>query len=120
MATGDLGVIDGAGRIHLTGRMDRQIKSLDVGINLDEVEKALRGSGLLTNVAVISEPHRLLGNKIIAHCVVKPGAEPRDVKRYAKREMTKYLQPREFFVTEALPMTAAGKIDYRALGRKTG
>ncbi|WP_068307777.1 class I adenylate-forming enzyme family protein [Aliiruegeria sabulilitoris] len=120
VATGDLGVIDGAGRIHLTGRMDRQIKSLDVGINLDEVEKALRGSGLLTNVAVISEPHRLLGNKIIAHCVVKPGTEPRDVKRFAKREMTKYLQPREFVITEALPTTAAGKIDYRALGRKTG
>ncbi len=116
VATGDLGAVDGAGRIHLTGRMDRQIKSLDVGINLDEVETALHGSGLLDSVAVISRPHRLLGNKIVAYCVPKPGTETRALKRFAKREMSKYLQPRDFVFSAALPLTAAGKIDYRALG----
>ncbi|MDV7141314.1 class I adenylate-forming enzyme family protein [Tropicimonas sp. TH_r6] len=117
VATGDLGAVDGAGRIHLTGRMDRQIKSLDVGVNLDEVEAALHGSGLLDSVAVISRPHRLLGNKIVAYCVPKPGTETRTVKRFAKREMSKYLQPRDFVFAEALPLTAAGKIDYPALSR---
>lgn len=115
VATGDLGCVDAEGWITLTGRRDRQIKSMDVGVNLDTVEGGLMATELLAAVAVVSAPHQMLGTKIIAHCVPRPGVTPRDVKRAAKAILSKYMLPFTWHFEAELPRTPGGKTDYARL-----
>ena len=40
------------------------------------------------------------------------------LKRYARREMSPYMEPRLYFVVDAMPRTSSGKTDYAELRRR--
>ena len=113
--TGDMGRIDAAGFLTLVGRRDRMIKSMDVRLSLDDVEKRLIASGLLRRVAVVGVPHKVFGTKIVALAELKDGATPAAVKAHARASLNKYMQPRDWRFPNILPQTPSGKIDYQAI-----
>lgn len=115
--TGDLGRMDAEGFLTLVGRRDRMIKSMDVRLSLDDVEKRLVASELVRRVAVVGVPHKVFGTRIVALAELKDGATPAALKAYARGALNKYMQPRDWRFPETLPQTPSGKIDYQAIQR---
>jgi acyl-CoA synthetase (AMP-forming)/AMP-acid ligase II len=115
--TGDLGWKDRDGFLMIKGRRDRLIKSMGVRVSPDEVEQLLRGSGLVSDVAVVGLPHELMGEMVAAAVVpAAPGAEPTAaLKAFARQQMSQAMQPRAYRLIEALPLTPNGKPDLPAV-----
>jgi acyl-coenzyme A synthetase/AMP-(fatty) acid ligase len=115
--TGDLGWKDEAGFLMVRGRRDRQIKSMGVRVSPDEIEKLIRGTGLVSDVAVVGVPHEVIGEMVVAvFTLAEHASSPvRDLKAFARREMSPHMQPREYYPLEAFPLTPNGKTDFAAL-----
>ncbi|MBS1301529.1 long-chain fatty acid--CoA ligase [Loktanella sp. SALINAS62] len=115
--TGDIGMIDANGFVYLQGRKDRMIKTMDVQVALDAVERTLSASGLVTAVAVVTQPDKSLGRKIIAYAVLKNVEDGAALKQYARANLTKFQLPRSYHFPNALPRTPSGKVDYVTLSK---
>ena len=126
--TGDLGVLDDAGFLSLTGRAaDRMIHG-GVTIHPGEVERALLASGLVLAAAVMPVPSRLHGDDVAA--VVVPAAVPAagdagtiDVaalRAAVRARVGGHAVPVRLVAVAELPRTANGKPDREALRRLLG
>lgn len=113
--TGDIGHLDAEGFLYLQGRRDRVIKSMDVQVSLDEVERILSSARLARQLAVVARAHKVIGMKIAAYVALKSPDDAADFKKFARQNLSKFQLPREFTFVEALPLTASGKIDYLKL-----
>jgi acyl-coenzyme A synthetase/AMP-(fatty) acid ligase len=117
--TGDLGWRDDEGLLYVKGRRDRQIKSMGVRVSPDEVEQLICASGLVAEAAVLSRPHEMMGEMVVA--VVAPGHPGEGLvarlKACARASMSPFMRPMEWNLVEALPRTPNGKVDYPALRR---
>jgi amino acid adenylation domain-containing protein len=114
--TGDVGRWRESGRIELAGRADRQIKIRGYRIESGEVEAALRGQEDIAQ-AVVSVRRRGHDTRLAAYLVTRSGADqpPADLRERLRDVLPDYMIPSAFVVLPALPLTASGKIDHRAL-----
>jgi len=126
--SGDLGRWNRAGRVEFIGRRDNQVKIRGYRIELGEIEAQLRLNPRLKEVAVVAQ-ERAAGKTLVAYVVVQPGADTaeRALEGEAKRALVaalredlsrrvpEYLMPASWVVLAALPLTANGKVDRRAL-----
>lgn len=105
LRTGDLGHIDGRGRLVITGRLKRVAKVFGARVSLDDVEAQLRSFG---TVAAIDDGDRVA-------VFIESGAPVDGLARRMERALA--FPPRSVVVygVETLPTTAAGKIDYQQL-----
>lgn len=115
--SGDLGWKDADGLVYVKGRRDRLIKSMGVRVSPDEIETIVRRSGLVQDVAIVGVPHDLIGEMVVAAITLRNGADDpvRDLKIFARSEMSQYMQPREYHIVDAFPLTPNGKPDFGAL-----
>jgi acyl-CoA synthetase (AMP-forming)/AMP-acid ligase II len=115
--TGDLGWKDADGFLYVKGRRDRLIKSMGVRVSPDEIETLIRGADLVRDVAVVGVPHELMGEMVVAAITVPEGApDPRPkLKAFARQAMSQHMQPREYRILEAFPLTPNGKTDFARL-----
>lgn len=115
--SGDLGWKDSEGLLFIKGRRDRQIKSMGVRVSPDEIEQLVRETGMVRDVAVVGVPHELLGEMVVAVIVVAEGAaDPvKGLKQFARTAMSRQMQPREYCLVDAMPLTPNGKTDFAAL-----
>ncbi|GLZ40763.1 hypothetical protein Acsp05_43870 [Actinokineospora sp. NBRC 105648] len=108
--TGDLVRWAGDGTLDFVGRADNQVKIRGMRLELEEVEAALlRHPGVRSAVVTVWQ-----GSSLVAH-VVPDGSAPTDLADWAKSALPDYMVPSAFVVLDALPMTANGKVDRRAL-----
>jgi amino acid adenylation domain-containing protein len=114
--TGDVGRWRESGRIELAGRADRQIKIRGYRIESGEVEAALRGQEDIAQ-AVVSVRHWNHDTRLAGYLVTRSGADhpPVDLRERLRDVLPDYMIPAAFVVLPALPLTASGKIDHRAL-----
>lgn len=103
LRTHDLGFLDEAGRLTLTGRASRSGKVYGLRVNLDEVEKLANS---ICPSAVIQCGEGL--------CIFHEGAE-RGLPEVLNARFTLPRAGYRFIAVERLPRTERGKIDYRAL-----
>jgi len=113
--TGDIGRLDAAGRLVLSGRRDRLVKLMDIRVNLTDVEDAIGALEPVRDVAVIARPHELQGTELIAFCIPHHAASPSDIQRQINSALPVHMRARKVIVLEALPRTSVGKVDYPAL-----
>lgn len=115
--SGDLGWKDADGLLYVKGRRDRLIKSMGVRVSPDEIETILRRSGLVQDVAVVGVPHEMIGEMVVAAITLADGVEDpvRALKIFARNEMSQHMQPREYRVVDAFPLTPNGKPDFGRL-----
>jgi 2,3-dihydroxybenzoate-AMP ligase len=115
--TGDLIRLRADGYLCVEGRVKDVIIRGGDKISAAEVEEHLAALPGIREAAVIPVPDELLGEQILA-CVVPAGAPPsvREVKDLLRRRgLAEFKLPDRLRVVDALPLTALGKIDKKAL-----
>ena len=112
--TGDLGYIDGRGRLHLTGRAADVIKSGGYKVAPEEVERVLSAALGRGEVAAFGIPSEYWGEVIVA-VAEDPAPGWEDVVHAAMADMTAYKRPRALFAVAELPRNAMLKISRKAV-----
>jgi D-alanine--poly(phosphoribitol) ligase subunit 1 len=123
--TGDIGVLDGGGVLHYTGRQDRQVKISGYRIEPAEVETAARGmpgvgecvaipvtapSGEVTQLALF-----YLGQAGTTGLPSANSDDPLSVRDQLSRLLPSYMVPGVVRRLERFPVSANGKVDRRVL-----
>jgi amino acid adenylation domain-containing protein len=118
-ATGDLGRIDDAGSLHFLGRRGSRVKIRGHTVDLTEIEAALAACPGVSKAAVLQlrAESGLHDERLVAYLAVASDEE-RDalsIRRHLATRIPSYMFPRDYLFLDALPLTASGKIDRRAL-----
>ena len=115
--TGDIGVLDADGLLHLVDRKKDVIISGGENIYSLEVEECLLAHPSVGQVAVIGVPDATWGEAVSAVVVPAEGAliVPADLQEHVRSELARYKAPRHVFVDGELPVLATGKIDKKQL-----
>lgn len=115
--SGDLVRADDAGFLFFVGRRDQMIKSQGYRISPEEVEEIVFESGLVREVVARGEPDPQAGQAVVLHCVAEDPAtfDEKAVFDHCRREMPRYMLPREIRLHESLPRTTSGKVDRKAI-----
>lgn len=130
--TGDLGHLEGDGRLHVTGRLRDRIVSGGANVDPHQVEAVLAAHPEVREVAVIGLPDETWGQIVTAVIVPRrPDAAPSDARLDPRRaapavpapgfipRLTEWCRerlsgsrlPRRWALVERLPRTATGKVD---------
>lgn len=114
--TGDLGYVDTAGRLILTGRVADVIKTGGYRVNPDEIEVALAANTLCGQICVTSLGSDYWGEIITA---VAEGAQEGWEQECLQllEAMSKHKRPRLFVALETLPRNPQGKISRKQVAR---
>lgn len=126
--TGDLTRHLADGRLEFRGRVDRQVKVRGLRIELEEIEAVLAEQPGVAAAAVVVHELRPGDRRLVAYVIRQEGAsaETRETAAAAaswvealraglRRRLPDYMLPTAFVRLAALPKTANGKLDRRAL-----
>jgi len=114
--TGDVARMDEDGYFYI---VDRQKDLVIVGglkVYPREIEECLHEHPKVKDAAVVGVPHRVRGELVVAHVVLKDGAsgDPRQVRRelleFLRARLASYKVPRRLRIVDALPKSAVGKV----------
>ncbi|MDR6175790.1 fatty acid CoA ligase FadD36 [Nocardioides zeae] len=119
--TGDVAVVDPDGWHRIVGRASVDlIKSGGYRIGAGEVETVLLGHAAVAEVAVVGVPDPDLGQRVVAHVVLRDGyaagdALAAELVAHVGTELNGHKRPREVRFVAGLPRTALGKVQKAAL-----
>jgi acyl-CoA synthetase (AMP-forming)/AMP-acid ligase II len=115
--TGDLGTLDGDGYLFLTGRIKNQINRGGEKIAPEHVEDILAGCPGVAEAAVFAIPDPIYGQRVGAAVVLSEGenAGSEQILRYGRERLPAFEVPDRVDIVPALPHTAKGALDRRAL-----
>jgi malonyl-CoA/methylmalonyl-CoA synthetase len=110
--TGDLGVLDGEGRLTLVGRAKDLVITGGFNVYPAEVEAAIDVLPGVRESAVIGLPHPDLGEAVAAVVVPEPGAavDAGAILAALAGRLARFKLPRRVFLADALPRNAMGKV----------
>lgn len=115
LSTGDLGAIDGEGRLTVTGRADDMLISGGRNVHPLEVESCLAACPGVRDVAVTGQADPVWGDRVVALIVGDATAD--DLQAHARRHLPSAALPRRILFVEHLPRNATGKLERAALRR---
>ena len=115
--TGDRARWHNDGTLEHLGRLDLQVKIRGYRIELGEIETAIARHPAIREIVVIVREDVSGDSRLVAYLVAQnPPADLVDQLRAQLRaSLPDYMVPSAFVVLEALPLTANGKIDRKAL-----
>lgn len=110
--SGDGGLVDESGEIHISDRIKDMIVSSGNNVYPKEVENAISELSAVQSVAVIGVPDEIRGENIHAFIVRRPGHQltESEVVDHCIRLIARYKVPRAVIFLDELPLTASGKI----------
>ena len=109
---GDIGFVDAAGFLHLTGRVNRIINSRALKIRPEPIEQALLELPGVRRAAVVDLPDQTRGAIPVAAIEFAPGArlERRVLSAHCRMLLGTRFSPQRYYEADALPLTRSGKI----------
>ncbi|WP_457388690.1 AMP-binding protein [Roseateles sp. P5_E1] len=111
--SGDLGYVDGTGRLHIAGRAkDLIIRS---GHNIDPlmIENALAEHPAVALAAAVGMPDGYAGELPVCYVALRPGAQVSEDELHAHAQALigeRPAWPKRIHVIDAIPLTSVGKI----------
>lgn len=115
--TGDLGLIDADGYIHIVGRGKDLIISGGYNVYPKEIESEIDALDGVAESAVIGVAHPDFGEGVTAVVVRKPGSaiDAADISGAIAGRLAKYKHPKQVIFVEELPRNTMGKVQKNVL-----
>jgi malonyl-CoA/methylmalonyl-CoA synthetase len=122
--TGDVGMLDNDGYLHIVGRSKDLIISGGYNVYPAEIEGTLNAFPGVAESAVVGVPHPDFGEAVVAVVVRRKGAalDAAAIIARLKGQIANFKVPKQIFVASELPRNAMGKVQknllreqYRAL-----
>jgi amino acid adenylation domain-containing protein/non-ribosomal peptide synthase protein (TIGR01720 family) len=120
--TGDRARWTQQGVLEYLGRLDNQVKVRGYRIEPGEIEAVLVRHPEVTDAAVVARKSEGGHNRLVAYLVAAAGTSPNptELRLWVKQRLPEYMVPSLFVVLDAMPLTASGKVDRRALRASKG
>ncbi|MFB7269260.1 FadD7 family fatty acid--CoA ligase [Streptomyces sp. NPDC056244] len=117
LRTGDLGSLDEDGYLFLAGHIKNLINRGGEKISPEHVEDILAGCPGVAEAAVFALPDEVYGQRVGAAVVVREGEiiGPGEILQYCRNRLSAVELPDRLKVVAALPHTAKGGLDRRAV-----
>lgn len=117
LATGDLGSLDGEGRLTVVGRKSDTIVTGGENVAPAEIEAVLAAHAAVAEAAVFGHPDPQWGEAVHARVVLRPGSEASEdaLRAHCATRLAGFKIPKAIRVVDALPRTASGKLRRSAL-----
>jgi aryl carrier-like protein len=118
--TGDLGFIDPAGYLYLTGRLKEIINRGGEKVSPAEVDEALLEHAAVRAAATFGVHHPTLGQDVAAAVVLKDGAKATadEIRASLFGRLAEFRIPSRLVVVDAIPVSATGKIRRAGLAER--
>lgn len=113
--TGDLGYLDDAGCLRLTGRKSDVYIRGGYNVHPGEVEAVLRSHPAVADVAVVPRPDPVMGEIGVAVVVARGDVTLASLREFAASQLAAYKLPEAIRFVDALPLTPMDKVDRRKL-----
>jgi acyl-CoA synthetase (AMP-forming)/AMP-acid ligase II len=113
--TGDLGRVDGEGRLVLTGRVSSFVNVAGRKVQPGEVEAVLREIDGVSDARVFGLPDEKRGETLVAFVVTDRAVESVGMRRHCAARLSAHKVPRAILALDAWPLTDRGKLDRAAL-----
>ena len=108
--TGDIGMLDENGMLHITGRADDYCKIRGFRINLKGIENALAQISDVNNSFVfVKDTHS--GTKKICAAIIDSHCDEERIKKCLRDMLPDYMIPTKYKFYEVFPSTPSGKKD---------
>ena len=112
--SGDLARLLPNGEIAFHGRTDNQVKLRGLRVELGEIETVLNNfSGVKSSVVVVKKDEA--GDYLVGYFTATHHIDLYDLRQHLAASLTAYMVPGVLMQLDALPLTANGKIDKKAL-----
>jgi non-ribosomal peptide synthetase component F/thioesterase domain-containing protein/acyl carrier protein len=126
--SGDRARFRGDGTLEFLGRLDEQIKIRGIRIEPGEVEAAIAQHPGVARVAVVAADLPTVGRTLAAFVVLSSSAPtdgrspllPHGLREELRARLPEFMVPAIWVGLDALPLTATGKVDRRALSLLAG
>lgn len=116
--TGDLARFLPNGQIECLGRIDFQVKIRGFRIEIGEVEATLSEHPSVRECAIAAWKNDDSDERLVAYIVGARGDEGvtvGELRTFMKQKVPEFMVPSNFVLMDALPLTANGKVDRKAL-----
>jgi fatty-acyl-CoA synthase len=120
LRTGDLARREPDGAVVIVGRAKEMLISGGENVYPAEVEGAMMAHPLVADAALIGVPDATWGEVGRAVVVARGELAPADLLAFLRARLAAYKLPASVVLVDALPRTAAGKLDRRALVARHG
>jgi amino acid adenylation domain-containing protein len=112
--TGDVGCYLPDGNIEFLGREDDQVKVQGHRIELGEIEATLERHPKVTSAVVMAVGERAAPKHLVAYVVTRT-VTVEELAKYLRQNLPEYMVPAVWQELDALPLTANGKVNRKAL-----
>ena len=120
LCTGDLGMVDEEGYVHLLGRREDVVMRGGVNVHPREVEDRLMAHPAIDRAVVVGVSDEILGEAICA-CVVRVEGgvvTEKEVREWSAATLAEYKVPDLVSFIEKFPLTESGKVWRQELARR--
>ncbi len=114
--TSDRGALGPQGELYVLGRSDLVIVTGGENVDPEEVERTLRSLPEIEDACVFGVPCVEFGQRVVAVVVPTANTAPFNLEYLLlqlRARLARFKLPRSLVITEALPITALGKVDRR-------
>jgi acyl-CoA synthetase (AMP-forming)/AMP-acid ligase II len=110
--TGDQGIIDADGYLHLTGRIKELIIRAGENIAPREIDEVLLAHPAVAEAVCFGVPHPTWGEEVEAAVVLRPEipADEAGIIRHCRDHLADFKCPKHIHILQSIPRTATGKI----------
>jgi acyl-CoA synthetase (AMP-forming)/AMP-acid ligase II len=113
--TGDQGMIDAEGYLHLTARIKELINRGGEKIAPLEIDEVMLTHPCVAEAVAFGMPHPTWGEEVAIAVVLKEPQTEAILIEHCKQHLADFKVPKKVHIVEQIPRTATGKIQRRAL-----